>query len=216
MTDITKQTDERKLAYLAVDIETSGSCYAKHMIVSIGVFAGLSDGTKILKQRISLKEVDDKKFWESRCLKQFWSQKCNQENLLVFTAEAIDVKKGMADFMKIVDDLESLYKLRILSDNSSFDIAYLNYYIQHFLGRNPLCYMKDQETYRSIVDTHSFLRGVTFADHGRNLSDEELIVKYGLAITAEHDHRPDNDAHHIFQVYTQMVTAISKRKTDKK
>src|ERR1700744_5540510 len=146
-----------KIGILAVDIETSGSSILKHGIIAIGYCLGDNKGNVIIKKRIHVK-LDTGKIFEKRCMETFWNK--NLDKLEILKQNAKEPKNAITEFINDIDSFEDEYDLRIITDNASFDIGFLNYYLELYLDRLPLSYKKDQKTYRPIYDTDSYARGV--------------------------------------------------------
>jgi hypothetical protein len=199
-----EKVEKKDKVLFAVDIEGSGSSFGQNGIVAIGWCVGDLHGRVLEKKRVSLKL--HRRTFEPRCLTEYWSKPAQAAQLAVFQSEALEPAAAMKIFIDAVDSFESRYDLVILTDNPSYDIAWLNYYLDHYLGRSPLNYMKDQTTYRGVRDVFQFafyrkMKQAEAGGQGKWFFDMEKY-KAGLDKLKEanlHDHWPENDAEYIFR-----------------
>ena len=189
-----------------VDIEGSGASISKHGIVSIGWCVGDLKGNVFEKRRVSLKLQN--RVFEERCLTEYWSKPEQKHQLEVFQREAVEPYDGIAAFMKAVDSYEDKYDVVILSDNPAYDVAWLDSYIDTYLGRNPLLYKKDQRTYRGIAEPKGWVFSRQLKNASAGAKGSKIFVfdagKYlqgleTLKTTCPHDHWPENDAENIYR-----------------
>jgi len=193
--------ESKKKALFALDIEGSGASFAHNGIVAIGWCVGTMDGAILEKKRISV-ALKNRSF-ESRCVTQYWEKPAQAAQLKVFEKEALEPAEAMKQFIASVDRFEDMYDLVILTDNAAYDVAWLNYYLDLYLGRHPLSYKKDQSTYRPIAEPRGFAmaRKMKSSNQASWTFDME---KYNAGLTklkslTLHDHWPENDAEHIYR-----------------
>jgi hypothetical protein len=194
-----------EIRVIAIDIETNGCYLDKNEIVSIGYCVGDTKGKVEQKGRIDF-EVSTK--FEKRCYDEFW--KDHMDKYKVLQHDVLDPGKAIKSFVNLIDELDSKYDLRIISDNPSFDIMWINYYYNQYLGRRPLCY-KNNTSYRPIYDTKSYSRGALamtledkWTDDSKVIQELKLDEHIGKICA---DHFPDNDAEYIYKLYTGCIEA---------
>lgn len=135
---------------LAFDIETSGSSYLHNGILSIG--ASLQDNNgkehKFFEVNINLPR---EKVFEEKCKVNFWNK--YPEALDYINSNTVEPNIGIQLFAKFLDEVDLHYpRLSIVSDNPSFDIAWLDYYLIKYSNRKPLRYSSTSDNYRMIWD----------------------------------------------------------------
>lgn len=200
--------------YVAFDIETAGCRVAKHPIIAIGYVVGDESGNVLekgcFKFDVEWYTVDptnplivtDYKQFEPRCVKEFWNnpEHPNMHNIINKLKDgAKPVHEEMQRFCAWLNGLEKTYvghRIKFLSDNPSFDIAFIDYNLDKYCDRNPLRFTIENR-YRAIDcpdDMVSMLPGdrVTAA---LNMFMDASVV---------HDHYPSNDAHYIYSVFIIM------------
>lgn len=200
MTTDQKQQVKEKVLF-AVDIEGSGASLSKNGIVAIGWCVGDLKGNVLEKRRVSVKLQN--RIFEPRCQEQYWSKPEQAAQLVVFQREGIDPYEAIRLFMAAVDSYEDKYEVVMLSDNPAYDIAWLDSYIDTFLGRNPLLYFRDQVSYRGIKEPKGWamLRKIKANPNGKWSFDMDKYTagKEMLKKTTPHDHWPENDAESIYR-----------------
>lgn len=198
-------TDNKPIAILAVDIETTGSNMVKNAIIAIGYFLGDEHGNEIAKKRITMKYSEDQ--WEVRCWSTFWVH--YQDKLEILKQNAVTPYEGIAEFVKDLYAFEDKYTVHIITDNPSFDISFLNYYIAMYLDSMPLNYTKNSK-YRQIYDIDSYSRGVMNIKYNKShLGDQEVIDKYKINVDkSTHDHLPENDAKYIYNFHMGLLNKL--------
>jgi hypothetical protein len=188
---------------LAVDIEASGPSLKKNGIVSIGasILDAFSNEKDSFQINLSLPEGKE---YEENCLNEFWLKNIQAYNFV--QTNATNPKIAMQEFVNFIDNAERFENLKIVSDNPSFDIAWLNHYILEFTERVPLGYTASNE-YRIIWDTHS-MQKTLLAMKGDSRSEWGLPEKLGLKSHWMHDHNPLNDARTIADYYNQVINEL--------
>ena len=196
----------------AIDIETSGPNIIKNGIISIGYCIGSINGKVLIKKRINML-LDNECSFDNDTLQNFWMK--HLDILDKLRENQISPKDGMNEFIKDIDDYDSKYKLIIISDNVSFDISFVNYYLAKYLDRKPLSY-KLNKYYRSIYDTDSYARGILNQNYDNlSVNDLDLIKKYKLTITSKKSqaHYPDDDAFYIYELHRKVILAQTRSTT---
>lgn len=223
---------QKEKRIVAVDIETSGCMVTKHGIIALGYcvgdipretptkkltfdFAesiiptvsytsGTSTTTRQYKKRICMKLTG--KTFEQRCKEEYWDK--HPEMLEELTKDALEPEVGIRQFMDDIDKLEEKYELIFISDNSAFDFAFINYYIEYYLDRRPLSYVSGGTTYRPLFDTDAYARGALGQDYTDLWTyDEEVMKKFNITLPegVKHDHYPENDAEYIYRLHCAII-----------
>jgi hypothetical protein len=195
----------------SIDIETSGPQIIKNGIISLGYCIGSLHGKTLVKKRINMK-LDDNHTFDEDTYNKFWLKHIDILDKL--KENQVDPKTGMNEFIKDVDEYDSKYKLIIVSDNPSFDLAFVNYYLAKYLDRKPLTY-KLNSYYRPVYDTDSYSRGVMNQTYDNiRVNDLDLIKKFRLTITSNKDqsHYPDDDAFYIYELHRKIIVFFSTNK----
>lgn len=192
----------------SLDIETSGPIYTKHGILGIGWCAGRKDGTFDSGQiNMFLPEGTD---FEQKCWEEFWSK--NISTLQKLKEGAVSPAEGIKNFISILDGYEQDYDVMIVTDNPSFDVGFINYYLATYLGRNPLTYDSFGK-YRPIFDTDCYTRGVLHMQYDNKwTSDRDVIAHLNIDISefTSHSHTPQDDAIRIFQLHRAVLQKLAK------
>ena len=176
---------------MVVDIETSGPSVIKNGILSIGYCLGDMNGNIHEKKRIDV-HIGDKIF-DPYCKTNFWDKSGPKEVLLALQKAPMAPKDAIQKFMNRVDEFDHNYALMIMSDNPSFDLYFINYYIDIYMDRKPINYQFGK-TYRPIMDFNSFSKGRFGPMYRKHMHIDSL---------GKHDHYPDNDAEYIFRCFVQ-------------
>jgi hypothetical protein len=135
--------------------------------------------------------------FEERCWREFWSK---QPDTLrqILQAEAVQLKNAMDTLVSWLNELEILYpsssdyKIKFLSDNPSFDIGNLDFYLKIHCGRRALRY-SNNGTYRSVENPDDMLSMFPKKDVEKELDKIRSVIV--------HDHDPSNDAEFIYRQY---------------
>jgi len=182
----------------AIDIETSGPNILKHSIISIGYCIGNIIGQIYLKKRINIKtdniiyDPETEKFWNKH-IGILELLKVNQ-----FTSQ-----EAMTEFIKDIDRFDMTGKLIIISDNITFDLGFINYYLAKYLDRLPLTYKLGKE-FRPVYDIDSYARGLLKKDYQTIWTNDlelEKKLKFKIKRNIELIHTPDNDAEYLYNLH---------------
>jgi hypothetical protein len=208
-----ESTNVRPHAILAFDIETRGEDMIAHGIMSIGFCLGHADRFEVIQSgRISLKPiVEEFQTVEKRCMNEFWSKHPEVYKQLV--DEAIQPNIGMYKLSSMLDQWDCNYDLRIVSDNPSFDLGQINFYLARY-GMRPLSRNRMTGEYRNMYDSDCHARGVRALGHESAwISDKDTARELGFEIETSATHLPDDDAKHIYEMYVKTVLqSVSLRK----
>jgi hypothetical protein len=174
--------------FLTIDIETSGPSVLQNGILAIGYCLGNIHGEVLVKKRIDVK-LEDHHTFDKLCLTGFWNKPGPKKVLKTIQTDPISPLCAIREFANDVDMLDAKYKVSIVCDNPSFDLYFINYYLESYMNRKPLNY-KFGNQYRGIVDSNSYLKGYL------GKSYYKTKMRYG-----SHNHFPENDAEMIFLFY---------------
>jgi DNA polymerase III epsilon subunit-like protein len=190
----------------AIDIETTGPNILKHGIISIGYCIGNILGNVILKKRINLSLDDNMCYYPET--EKFWQKHFVILDLLKNNQKL--PKDGIAEFITDIDLYDSQYKLIIISDNITFDLGFLNYYLAKYLDRLPLTYRLGKD-FRPVYDIDSYARGIlrkSYESIWTLDSDLEKKFKFKIKRNEVLIHTPDNDAEYLYNIH--RMTLINK------
>jgi hypothetical protein len=197
----------RPIYILSVDIETNGPNLLKNEIISLGYCIGSITGKIIKKERINFAYNTE---FEPSCL-EFWKK--NQKILEYISQDQLEPEFAIKKFIDCVDDLDNKYDLRIITDNPSFDISFINYYLNKYLNRLPINYvLGNGNNYRCIFYTDSYSRGVLHQNYINPwTSDSAIINKFKLKINSSHNHYPDDDAEYIYNLHISLINKLQNK-----
>ena len=191
---------------LAVDIEVSGSSYHQNGIVSIGASLQDQDSHELHSFQINL-SLPEGHIYEEKCLQEFWLK--NKEAYGFIQTNAFPPKVAMEAFYAFLKQVETQYPdLLLVSDNPSFDISWLNFYLNQYTNRLPLNYSADKK-YRMVWDTQS-MQKVLLCLSGDFDSNSEIPEKLGFKSNWTYDHTPLNDARTIADFFNQTVKEMKR------
>lgn len=189
----------KPLIFVAVDIEGTGDRFDAP-IAAIGCVVGDENGQVLDKKTwCVLLEEDD---IEPRCKTEFWDK---QKGLWQrIRNEARPAPEVAQQFVRFWDELEvrfplDKFKFKILSDNPSYDISRIDYFVWQHTKRYPIRYTSDGR-YRSVEDP---------SEQAYGTSDEEGCWKRA-AEKQVHNHWPSDDAHFIYNLAMEVKKLIRK------
>lgn len=137
---------------LALDIETSGSYFLKNGTLSIG--ASLQDSDSIEKDFFQFNLLLDQHSYDKECKETFWDKFTKAQKFI--ETNALHPKKAMQNFAAFLSKIDIQYsKVIMISDNPSFDIAWLHYYLSIYTDAKSLRYSSVDNTYRMVWDSVS-------------------------------------------------------------
>lgn len=195
---------------LAIDIETSGSLLGHNGILSIGASLQNLDRKEIESFFVNMQLVDGRSFEES-CRRDFWDK--NPIILEFVSQQAVHPTQGMKAFGAFIDNAQRTYpNLIVVSDNPSFDIAWIDYYLSVYGDRKPLRYNAIDGKYDMIWDAASVQKTwcsmkIPGADFLSPLKGHKEAL--GLEHTVPKDHNPLNDARNIAGFYIQTLSQMT-------
>ncbi len=198
---------------LAIDIETSGSSLRDNGILSIG--ASLQNlAREELEQFVVNIALVDGRIFEESCKKDFWDK--NPKALEFVSQNAINPREAMGQFRDFVDRIQVQYpNLTVISDNPSFDIAWIDNYLTTYADRKPLRYSSVDNKYTMIWDSASVQKTwCSIKTHEASVftpsKDHRKALQ--LELTVPKDHNPLNDARNIAGFYIQTLHQMSEFK----
>jgi 3'-5' exoribonuclease-like protein len=152
-------------------VETSGSSFSQNGLLSIGASLQDQDSNELESFQVNVALPQDRNY-EQRTLEEFWLK--NPTAYEFVQQNPLLPKEAMDAFCEFLQRVEEAYpQLMVVSDNPSFDIAWLNLYLNLYTMRLPLNYSAQNE-YRFIWDVHSMLKTLLFMKHGDPTSDWDL------------------------------------------
>ncbi len=199
-----KINQDNKNYILGIDVETSGSSYKKNGLLSIGCSLQDEDSNEIDSFQVNLDLPKDKEF-EKGSIENFWSK--NQKIYDSITTNTIPPEEAMNKFCTFLSKYEQKYQdLLIISDNPSFDIAWINFYLDLYTSRKPMNYGINLKT-RQIWDSSTLQKNwlCIKMKHKSLFPPKGHKEKLGLKSKWSHDHNPLNDARVIASFYNQTI-----------
>ncbi len=187
---------------VAFDVETSGPDFEKNALLSIGASLQNGNGEEVDYFSVNI-EMPEGTVFDEDCKRDFWDK--NPGALGVVLKDAISPEKAMTAFGEFLRKIETLpNELLIISDNPSFDIAWIDTYLGKYLGRRPLRYSEEGK-YRMVWDSVTMQKTwLCFRDRIHTLlppsKHRDLL---GLESAYPHDHTPLNDARTIANFFIQ-------------
>jgi hypothetical protein len=193
------------VSVIAIDIEGRGRSAIRNGIVSIGMYAALSDGT-FVKTRINVAPYPDQ-VMEPRCQEEFWDK---NPGLLAELSKnqrsASDAMRHFRNLLDIYDELSTTAALYIVCDTPAYDFHFINYYLDR--EGLPLLQFDVKGEFRATHDADSYARGVM-----RMPFKDQWVYNDALAralklpeLTADLvAHAPEDDAHKILHAHVALV-----------
>ena len=111
------ESDEKKIALLAIDIETTGPNVVTNEIISIGYCLGDLDGNVIENKRIDFNVEKEFDVYAMR----FWRNK--KELLSSFKENSLPAYHAIDLFVQRLDAFDEKYNLAILSEETGIEIS---------------------------------------------------------------------------------------------
>lgn len=190
---------------LAMDIETSGSSLTQNGIVSIGCSLQDQYSNELGTFQVNL-TLPENCVYEERCLREFWLKNPRAHEFV--QKDALPPDTAMEMFREFLGSAEADYPdLMVVSDNPSFDIAWLNFYLSQYTNRLPLNYSEKGE-YRAIWDLLSMRKSLVSVQSGELVSHCGLTEKPASKSRWKYDHTPLNDARFIADFFNQTAQKL--------
>lgn len=207
--DNTRAKRSLPVVLFVVDVEARGKDILLNGLNCVGAVAGLLSRVELLhKCRFNLGPLDGQ-VYEERCISEFWYDKLHWKEEI--DTNPIDPMVAIGKFRDALDNLDRQYNVVVVSDNSGFDIAYINYYLAQ-AKRPPLQY-RANGSYRGSTDCYDFIRGKLDMNFDGELDQKAIIDKYQLPVDRRlHDHHPDNDAEYIYRFTVSLLAALDRIK----
>lgn len=188
--------DEHKLipgtTLVSVDIETTGGKFS-NKVMAVGFAIGDKQGNIYELKQFNL-EFSNEDF-SKKCFEEFWVK--YPEQILELKKNALPQAQGWTKICEYIDGLEQKYsKLKFVTDNASFDHAFINYNLERYCDRLPMRYSSTGK-YRSVVAPDDMLAMIP--DQTLEKLMAHLNKKY------PHDHNPVNDAVNIYHQYVYAL-----------
>jgi DNA polymerase III epsilon subunit-like protein len=182
---------------LAFDVEASGSSLTQNGIVSIGASLQDKNSNELMYFQVNL-SLPRGRIYEEYCLENFWLK--NSEAYNFVNQNPQHPKIAMKQFCEFLEFAEEKYpNLILVSDNPSFDIAWLNFYIAKYTERFPINYSTNKN-YRMIFDIGSIKKTLLY------------IKEVNFETKWVHNHNSLNDARRIADLYNQIVKELNNIK----
>ena len=193
--------------HACIDVEAFGNAYG-YPVVALGLAYGRSVND-IKKRRFTFMDRVNGMPMERRCYEEFWSKqpalfKEIQNDMNKITSP---IEQQWQEFVMMVDWLHAQdSRIAWVSDNPSYDLGKTDYHVYQStdipgmrVGRAGVRFGPNGE-YRKVKDPTQRVKA---------LGPEQENKLRGLANTVcKHDHRPENDAHHILALHFFVEDAI--------
>ncbi len=203
---IKKRPEKKKIMICIIDVEAFGANIIKNGIAIIGYCVGDLHGKILKKERFYFK-LDVNCEIEPRCMIQFWNN--NKTILDTVLENGLDPLLQISKFATAIDDLDAEYDLKIVNDNVTLDLAYINYYYAKYLNRFPITYRQYDGLYRNIYSVDDFSRGILNANFNELIRDKNIIEKYNIDLkNLKKTHLPDKDAEYIYKFHIELLKKI--------
>jgi ribonuclease T len=171
-----------KEIYISVDIEAAGPVPATYSMLSLGaaVVHDLQTNFYIELRPINRKSVPDAIKVIGRTLKDF-------------ERAGRDPKEAMLAFREWIHSVAKNRKPIFVGFNATFDWAFVNYYFQHYLGKNPFGF--------GGIDIKSYFMGMTGCTWDNARSSR---IPSGLKGSLRHTHNALDDAIEQGEMFRRM------------
>jgi inhibitor of KinA sporulation pathway (predicted exonuclease) len=196
------------MEYLLVcDVEASGQNPNTHFLVQIGLaLVKISTPNEIVRMWSSYVRKPENRFWEERCVKEFWSQhlekfeKAQKQVLVAPYAE--EVLRSLDEF------ISELPPSTRLAADSTFDFTWIDSLLR---GRNHLYFFGDK---RDVFELSSFYLGLGMESSPDGWSRKAALRALKLEPPTElvrHDHDAAHDAANIAVFAAHILNTLRKR-----
>jgi DNA polymerase III epsilon subunit-like protein len=223
---------ERPVIGISLDIEATGPNIKKHAIIELGAVAMVLQ-TRTVLEKLSIElTIPPKTGWDDRTVREFWDNKEIEEHAVLAAkktraeeGKGTDPATAMQQFVEWVENVHKQHAggdatlIRFLTDTTSFDATFINYYLAKYTTAPPLHMFFG--SYEDVVCTISYARGLgvlTHEDCNRSkrqlggMYDTDALCREALKIPpdvkplAQHNHTAVNDAQymaeeHAIQLY---------------
>jgi len=218
------ETPSTPIAILALDVELRGENIVDHGMLAIGFCLGRVDQFEVIESgRIAMSPMQSQAY-SKRTMKEFW---CLHADVMeTLENEAISAEAAIFAFYAKLRHFESIYDIRIVSDNTGVDIGSIDYYLSTFnypplkyktLSRSGVLAYRTGAThipleYRPTYDTDGYARGALGYSYDQPwVSDKAVAAALGIELTNEPTHFPDDDARCIYEMHVKTVLAVNAR-----
>jgi len=196
----------------SVDIETGGPYFLSNEIISIGYYVCDHNGNEFLKKRVSM--TFDWNNFDSKCVQNFWYSGDNFIKLMQFQREQIHPKFALIQFLNDFKYYMENYSLVLVTDNPVFDIPFINFYIEKFIGVEDYNYLQFfGGNFYQIHSVKDYLSGLC-KDMVLPITNKNKSLKYYCKLLKidisdlKNDHYPENDAEYIAQIYHRAINSF--------
>ena len=218
------ETPSKPIAILALDVELRGENIVDHGMLAIGFCLGRVDQFEVIESgRISMSPMHFQSY-SKRTMKEFW---CLHADVMeTLENEAISAEAAIFAFYAKLRHFESIYDIRIVSDNTGGDIGSIDYYLTTFdypplnyktLSRSGVLAYRTSAThipleYRPTYDTDGYARGALGYKYDQPwVSDKAVAAALGIELTNKPTHFPDDDARYVYEMHVKTVLAVNAR-----
>lgn len=205
---------------ISLDVETSGQDLIDNGMVELGARSLINNQRYLLGGFNQLIELPETCHWEKACIETFWN---SNENLKIKMSK-IKNKIGtmppelvMKGFIKWCKEFilrgcanQQVNRIKFISDNCSFDVSWINYYLSKYAQHYPLHVFYDRY-WSAVIDTSSYAFGVSklsyesvneIIERNNYFSEDQacrkqLNIPITIKPTTNHDHSAVNDATYI-------------------
>lgn len=162
-----------QLYLIGLDIEASGQRLSKHAMVGLGAAVIRVSDRKKVAEFSSEMNIPKDLGWEQRCLDEFWDNKKTDgfEELQAYKKRinnnaceepAVAMKRFVSwlrnDVLK--DIAKGDYQvLDFVSDTTSFDLTWINYYLDKYTDEGPLHLFWDNH-FRDVIQANSYAQAL--------------------------------------------------------
>jgi len=162
-----------QLYLIGLDIEASGQRLSKHAMVGLGAAVIRVSDRKKVAEFSSEMNIPKELGWEQRCLNEFWDNKETDgfEELQAYKKrinnnECEEPAVAMKRFVSWLrnDVLKDIAKgdyqvLDFVSDTTSFDLTWINYYLDKYTDEGPLHLFWDNH-FRDVIQANSYAQAL--------------------------------------------------------
>jgi hypothetical protein len=193
------------------DIETRGQSAVRNGLLAVGIVAGTTSGTLLMKKRFHVAPLVNQDY-DPVCLEEFWSKHKDVKDEL--EQNTMSPKQFAQEFRELLNDFEKKQQsLYLLSDNPTFDAGFINYYLDIY-GYDSMQIGSDGKTFRVVHDSKSYARGALGSSFDeQRLRNGDVFERLGVPRIGSGGvaHMPDDDAYWIYTDHLVVVMAASAK-----
>ncbi len=221
---------------ITFDAETTGPRILEHAMTELGICVFNSLTSEVIDTFSVHIQKPEGRDWDAKCLSDFWNnrmwesmkegkekeKKKEEFEVLDKKRKRIDENHGEAPneaMKRVVAFIDKIWKenakgdrlrIKFASDTASFDVTWVNYYLDKYANHNPLHVFFDGE-FSDVLCTSSFAQGLSCTSHEGALAitrkqgwySEDVECRRVLNVptdrkpTAKHNHEAVSDAQYI-------------------